>query len=378
MRDHSHVHVAAPTSQTDKADSLFFHSYRHLAAVPESPSIFTLELTTLCNNFCSGCANIQLTDARKKGKEGRQEMREWEKIILAAKPYAKLVRLSGGEPTLHPDFQKIVSLLEESAIPYALLTTGRWAALRPAKLIPLLKKGRHFVGMLVSLHGSNSSSHHAFVESAPKAFDEACENIRLAAENGLAVYTNTVLTRFSCDEVELIVRLSLRLGAQYALFNRFLAHNHPLVPEEGQLFSALNTIEQLRQAGLPCRVGNNVPPCFAETSSEGAKAGFELCHIAPNGDIRPDNLAHLSFGNVLQEGLPSIWRSAGAEMYRMSFMPDCLRCKAFPLCRGGAKSLTFQHGLEKDQLMRGPLATFEPQKRDAFKNSLKYLALTSD
>lgn len=372
------LHTAAANACPDEKDQRFFQSYRHLAPVPETPSIFTLELTTLCNNFCSGCANVELLEARQKGKAGIQQMQDWEKIIETIKPFAKLVRLSGGEPTLHPDFDKVVALLEKKRIPYALLSTGRWTTIPPDRIIRLFSNSRHFVGMLISLHGSNADTHNAFVEGTPKAYEEACSNIEYAVRNGLTVFTNTVLTRFSCDEVEAIVKKSLRLGATYALFNRFLTNYHPLEPSESQLRQALMAIENLRVQGFPCRVGNNVPPCFVTNSSEGAKAGFELCHISPNGDVRPDNLTRLSFGNLLEQDLPTLWRSPGAELYRMSFSMDCLQCKAFSRCRGGAKSITLQFGLEKDRLMNEPLDYFEEGKIDLQKKSLKYLALTSD
>lgn len=372
------LHTAAVNACPDEKDQRFFQSYRHLASVPETPSIFTLELTTLCNNFCSGCANVELLEARQKGKAGIQQMQDWEKIIETIKPYAKLVRLSGGEPTLHPDFHKIVTLLEKKRIPYALLSTGRWTTIPPDRLIQLFSNSFYFVGILISLHGSNADSHGAFVEGAPKAYEEACRNIEYAAQNGLTVFTNTVLTRFSCEEVEGIVEKSLQLGATYVLFNRFLTNYHPMEPSENQLRQALKTIENLCTQGIPCRIGNNVPPCFVRNSSEGAKAGFELCHISPNGDIRPDNLSQLSFGNLLDQDLPMLWRSPGAELYRMSFSPECLRCRAFSHCRGGAKSITFQFGLENDRLMKEPLNYFEEGMMDPQKRSLKYLALTSD
>lgn len=367
-----------PDLSHDENNDEFFHSYRHLAVVPDTPTVFTLELTTLCNNSCSGCANIQLHEARKKDGIGVQKMEKWERIIDRIKPYAQLVRISGGEPTLHPEFKDIVRLLERSEVPHALLTTGRWSRIKPKEILGLFQNSQFFTGMLISLHGSNQSSHNSFVESAGRAFVETCGNIESAAQGGLTVYTNTVLTKFSCEEVEAIVELSLQLGAKYALFNRFLTNNHPLEPDNMQLKEALLTVERLRQSGFPCRVGNNVPPCFINTSSDGAKAGFELCHIAPNGDIRPDNLINLSFGNILENDLPSLWRSPAAEKYRISFSKDCLQCKAFSACRGGAKSLNLQYGLERDKLMQNPMKDYHPTKKDEYKESLEYLALTSD
>ncbi len=370
------VSTFTPIAKRDQLNIIPYPSLRNLTPIPETPSVFTLELTTLCNNSCSGCANLEVPQAKKN--KAYQTMTNWKKIIAAIKPYAKLIRISGGEPTLHKDFFQIVRFLEENQIPHALLTTGRWGKAKTDKLIALYKQCEYFVGLLISLHGSNARTHNAFVESSPKAFAETCRNIYKASKAGLRVFTNTVLTRYACREVLDIIELSSSLGAQYQLFNRFLTNDHPLEPGKELLFDTLQKIERLHLKGFSCRVGNNVPLCFAQSSSEGGKAGFELCHISPSGEIRPDNLTRLSFGNLLEDRLRNIWDSPASRLYRISFPPDCLQCKAFHLCRGGAKSLTFQYGLERDKLMRSPIQKFYPSKSSSLKNTLAYLALTSD
>lgn len=347
-------------------------------AAPKVPSVFTLELTTACNNFCSGCANIQLARNKKDRKHHSLVfLDDWKTLIDNIAPFARIIRLSGGEPTLHPQFIEIVKYIDTLKIPHSLFSTGLWRASQAEKIIKLYKKSNYFVGMLISLHGANSNSHNAFVENTDAAFNTTCRNIRAVAEQGIEVFTNTVLTKYNCSEIEQIMQLSVDMQAKYAIFNRFLGDRHPIEADVEQLKAAIIQIDSLKKQGYKCRFGNNIPPCFVNNSSEGAKAGYQLCHIDPRGFVRPDNLINLNFGNIYQMLLSDIWQSPIATMYRSSFPKSCLTCAAFDVCKAGAKSVSLQYGLHQDRLMTAPLNHFISD-RDDDKNNIKYLALTSD
>ncbi|MEK7253747.1 MAG: radical SAM protein [Bacteroidota bacterium] len=353
-------------------------------AAPAMPCVFTLELTTVCNNFCSGCANVELSRLKRDRKNNMAYMTGWREILDAllrnAEPQKIIVRLSGGEPTLHPEFEAVVDFLEENSIPHALLTTGRWTKLRTENLVEIYRRCRHAAGMLVSLHGSNAASHLAFVESTERAFQETCGNIRAASATGIRVFTNTVLTKYACEEIEEIVELSKSLGAACAVFNRFIGEGHPLQPTENQLLRAISTIAHLQNDGASCRIGNGFPKCFAPLTAFPTVAGYELCHISPDGRVRPDNFTPHSFGNLLHQPLAEIWQSPLAEAYRWHFPNTCMDCAALPACRGGIKSPNFLTAATGDPLMRTALSFEQIQdlKEDKGKRALAVLALTSD
>jgi len=359
-------------------DQIDFSLNHHAIVAPDVPGVFTLELTTACNNFCSGCANTQL--AREKGnrKDSLVFMKDWKIVIDKIAPFAKIIRLSGGEPTLHPDFFEIVNYIDNLNIPHALFSTGIWNNFISNKLFTLYKKCNAFVGMLVSLHGSNSFIHNTFVENTERTFKITCQNIQLASGAGFEIFTNTVITNYNYNEIYKIIQLSNLLGSKYSIFNRFLGNDHPIEPTSDQLRSAIIQIDELRMLGHKCRFGNNIPPCFVTNSSEGAKAGYTLCHIDPRGFVRPDNLIDLNFGNVYHKSLQDIWKSPVALMYRSSFPKTCLTCAAFSDCKAGAKSVTLQYGLQQDKLMCQPLDRIVIDGDDVDKKNIRYLALTSD
>ena len=321
---------------------------------PLAPILYSLELTYNCTNKCPACANLW----HEKHKAS-QDL--WTKILNNIFPinnrskYAELIRITGGEPTLHKNFTSIINYIDTFKIPHALFTNGRW--INPLKTIELYKNCKHFIGMLISLHGHNEDIHWQFVQhTEKKIFKETCDNIILASKNDLTVYTNTVLTRYSCDHINSIISLSKNLGAECAVFNRLIGPNHPLQPTNEQLKKAVTIIESRPDE---CRIGNCIPQCFIDNSSECSNAGIEHCAISPDGWVRPDNLTNYVFGNIFHQSIEEIWQSKKAMDYRKFLNKNCLQCKKLSSCRGGEKSEIIEYELSKDRLMRKPITTTE-------------------
>ena len=322
---------------------------------PSAPLSFAVELTYACNNSCTGCANVW-------GSRRQQTLTRWQELFNRIAPpehpdkYAELIRLTGGEPTLHPEFPQIVDHVDSLGIAHVLFTNGRWPA--SSATIELYQKQENCLGMLVSLHGSTPDAHNSLVGDKD-AFTETCGNIRQAADAGIEVFTNTILSKESCEQVEDIIHLSKELGADYAVFNRFLGDENSLHPTKEQLREAVLLIEDLHKQGVSCRIGNCVPKCFAPNSTEGSNAGIEHCAVSPEGLVRPDNLTSTVFGNIFEQSITEIWHSEQARQYRQQIAPACLQCVEISRCRGGNRSAALELGKKQDPLMTAPIRETE-------------------
>jgi radical SAM protein with 4Fe4S-binding SPASM domain len=316
------------------------------------PVIYSLELTPLCNNRCEGCGNVFASQAHPPTLSHiprPMDAAQWNVVLEHIAPYAQRVRLTGGEPSCHPQFHAIVERIRTLGISFTLFTNGRWS--EPDRFVTFLRAIPECVGMLVSLHGATPHTHDAF-SGVPGSFDETVANIRRAAQAGLTVHTNTVLTRHNHRQVADIVNLSHSLGAACAVFNRYIgkpvAH---LELEPDDFRHAIHEVDRVGKSGRCTRLGTCIPSCFTESSSTACLAGTGYCTIDPWGYVRPCNHAPTVAGNVQHEPLSAIWTSLPMEAWRAMIPAACRQCEMFDPCRGGCRAEAVLNGCAGDPLM---------------------------
>lgn len=328
-----------------------------------APVLYALELTPACNNRCPGCFNVFVEDQGDRPaleKPPPLPLEGWREILTKIKPHAHLIKLTGGEPTLHPEFAGIVSLLRELDIPFSIFTNGGW--LEPESVIALLRDTPQFRGFLISLHGAIPASHDAF-SATPGSFQRTTENIRQATAAGLPVSISTVLHKHNLGEIKAIATLASELGADHVVFNRYLG-----LEREGISLSDKELRQAVRQIGrmqkttaignrrskiANVRFGNCIPQCFMRNSSTGCLAGVAYCTIDPWGNMRPCNHSPRLCGNLLEVPVETAWRSTVMEGFRELIPAECYTCVAFSQCHGGCRALAEELGLPGDPLMRG-------------------------
>lgn len=321
------------------------------------PFLYALELTARCTNRCPGCGNV-FTDRTPQPLSCAQ----WRRVLTQLKPHVHRLKLTGGEPTLHPEFATIVSTIHELGIPFALFTNARWPY--PPALIALLRDTPECRGLLVSLHGATAATHDTFT-GVPGSFDEMIANVKRAVAASLVVNTNTVITGHNYAEIGDIIQLSRAVGARHVVFNRYLGPPLPgIEPTEEELRQAVQVIDAERRLAAGTRqpvvkFGNCIPQCFYPSSSTGCLAGVAYCTVDPWGNVRPCNHAPLTCGNLLERSLEDIWHGPAMERWRNLVPEMCWQCAEIPQCRGGCRAQAMIRDLDADPLMSGPLPAQE-------------------
>lgn len=120
------------------------------------------------------------------------------------------VHLTGGEPTIHPQFVEILRLAKRLGLRTSIGTVGtRLADPRfAASAMPFLDEA------LFSLHGPDAATHDACTGRAGsfERVTRAIENAK-AAKPGFRPYVNTVLTRLNVDRLVDTAAFARELGA---------------------------------------------------------------------------------------------------------------------------------------------------------------------
>jgi len=323
-----------------------------------APVLYSIELTPLCNNRCPGCFNVFVDDKIRRPMHylpPHLTAGQWRELFLKIKPHAHRLKFTGGEPTLHPEFEGIVQAAQALDMPFTLFTNGRWRD--PDRLLCLLKDVPQALGMLISLHGADAETHDNYT-GVEGSFEQTVTNIHKATDAGFTVATSTVIARQNYRQIPEIVRLAVEeLGADHAVMNRYLGVPLPdIEPSPEELAEAVQTVDRLRKEGKRVKFGNCIPQCFLENSSNGCLAGVAYVAIDPWGNVRPCNHSPTVVGNLFQQGIEEIWHSEKMDTWRNLMPPECESCAAYAVCHGGCRASLEFRSEKRDPLRGEPLA----------------------
>jgi SynChlorMet cassette radical SAM/SPASM protein ScmF len=171
-------------------------------------------LTEGCNLRCRHCW-IQPKYQTENRSYSALEFRSFRAIIEQAKPMGlSSVKLTGGEPLLHPRIHEILDLTREENLYLIIETNGTLCTQELSREIAQCKTPS--VG--VSLDGANAETHE-WVRGVAGCFDATLKGIRNLAEAGLKPQVIMTLMRRNKDQIDAMIQLAKSLGAGSVKFN---------------------------------------------------------------------------------------------------------------------------------------------------------------
>ena len=174
-----------------------------------------LKLGFLCNNFCLHCVqgNRRVTFGSKSFKQLKKEIKK------AAQDCNDVV-FTGGEPTIHKDFLKMVGLAKELGFSnIQIQSNGRMFAYRTF-CIETIKAGANDFALAV--HG-HTGKIHDYLSSAEGSFQQTVQGIKNLKSLNMRIATNTVISKINYRHLPQIAELLVKLGVDQFQF----AFPHP-------------------------------------------------------------------------------------------------------------------------------------------------------
>jgi len=222
--------------------------------VPPLTSLY-LYVSGACNLACRHCwitPTFQST-----GNGGQHVALEYvRRAIREAKPLGlQSVKLTGGEPTLHPQFRELVSLIDEAELNIIIETNG---TLIDDGLARFLQETPAVSFISVSLDGVDAGTHDA-LRNVPGSFEQAVAGIRALVEVGFRPQVICTLHRGNAGQMADVVALAQELGCGSVKFNHvqgvgrgdsFRAGNGLSVEEVLQLYRRMED-ELVPQTDIP-------------------------------------------------------------------------------------------------------------------------------
>jgi SynChlorMet cassette radical SAM/SPASM protein ScmF len=186
---------------------------------PESSITYPLSqlyfyLTKGCNLRCRHC----WIAPRFQGEEAESpslDIDVFRSILSQAKPLGlSTVKLTGGEPFIHPRIHEILDIVGGEGVRLVVETNGTRCTQEVVEKIKACVSP--FVS--VSLDGSDRETHD-WVRGVRGCFDASVEGIRRLSDAGLNPQVIMSIMRRNSDQIESLVRLAESLGAGSVKFN---------------------------------------------------------------------------------------------------------------------------------------------------------------
>ena len=309
---------------------------------------FVFEVTQQCNHDCPHCYNAWKNPADyPMGELSTPRTLEMLGKMLD-ETGASLVSLTGGEPMLRPDIQKIVDFLAGRGVTVNLITNG---SLLPAETIAKLSPGKISVFELPLL--SVEREIHDEMSGRVGAFDDstmAVAELKAAGETVVCVF---VATRLNIHTWRETAELAIALGADGIMLNRFNPGGEGsrniarLQASPREMTAVLDVAQELAEQydfSISCSIA--MPPCLFDTARY-PRLGFGFCAagtdrayytLDPIGNVRPCNHSTLILGNIRDTGFWEMADSAPMADFVAARPEFCAGCAMEDECLGGCKA----------------------------------------
>ena len=306
-----------------------------------------------CNYNCIYCsANDQITSNRILSIE------EFEHIIciFEQKHLCKL-NITGGEPFLHRDIEKIINT-SISKFSVNLLTNGSLIKDHIQFLSEIEKKNR--LRFSVSLDSGNPIVNR--LTRGEGAFERSFEGIKLLIELGYQVSVLCTITNsYSIEELNTLIKTIYKIGGKQVILTPLqpmgLAKEQfdKLRPSNKLLDDLLEVIPKMtKKYGV--NIGVGFEKCYNEKTGHSSKptyllpckAGITQISVRVNGDVYPCNTLEVFMGNILNDSIDFILNdSEGAikikQLTQCTIQGHsmCNNCKYEKECTGGCRGIGY-------------------------------------
>jgi SynChlorMet cassette radical SAM/SPASM protein ScmF len=282
---------------------------------------FYLYLTNGCNLACRHCwISPKFVDGEPDPGDCL-DLELLKKAVREAKPLGlRHAKLTGGEPTLHPQFVEIVDLLTSYELSLDMETNGTLMDLSLARHLAT-KTNLSFVS--VSLDGPTTDIHDSF-RGIKGSFDRALIGFKNLVTVGFRPQVIMALHRGNANLVSDVVELALKIGAGSVKFNPVTKSGRGIkMHKDSETLTFTEIIELVHKIRGPLREEYSIPliintPLAFYTANELLDQGPDNnCHVRTvlgilgSGEMALCGIGRtvpeLCYGNLEENDIREIW-----------------------------------------------------------------------
>ncbi|MDE1919919.1 MAG: radical SAM protein [Candidatus Omnitrophica bacterium] len=328
---------------------------------PSVPLEIIVEITGRCRQVCPYCTGPRIPDVPFKDIKAA--------LDEAAGLGVRAIRITGGEPTLHPDIRQILTYTKAKKFDIILNTSADNISAALMKTIIATVDVAH-----VSLQGYDEKNNASYTRSKVPFLDKI-KNIFLLKAYLPTLWIATVIT--PAKPLKPFIPIIKKIHPAAWLLQRPISEsNEDLKKMDIPYYRALALeIMKLRKERINAFISNPIPLCVAGNLDIGQQvflgAKLDEGHLrivrSAKGYFKPNYFLETNLGRTLQ----AAWQHPFLnDLNRTDYLPDdCQRCPLLETCRGGSRSMALRtHGtpLAADPLFdastaRRALSKYDPK-----------------
>ena len=308
-------------------------------------------LTEGCNLACRHCWLAPRLDT-PGNRHATLPVELFETAIREAKPLGLSgVKLTGGEPLLHPHFMRLLEIVRREELGLWIETNGLLCT--PEIAAEIAKSPERFVS--VSIDGADAETHE-WVRGVPGSFEAARQAVNNLVAAGIRPQVIFTVMRSNAGQVDALVHMAEELGAASVKFNVVQPtargeklHEVQATLNVAELIELGRHVEMELAPKTKLRVFFDYPQAFRALSRIGRGDGCGVCGIlgilgviasghyalCGIGEQVPD----LVFGEVGKDLLQEVWQESAVLKALREGLPErlegvCSRCLMKRRCLG--------------------------------------------
>ena len=310
-----------------------------------------LELTSRCNQLCLHCfVGDQLNQFDNVSKD-----KLFEYIDILVEHGVKQLVISGGEPTIHPDFEEIIDYIGKTKCRISVLSNGSHSKI-PNYIDCFV---RNDVVIKIPLLGWEKS--HDEMAGVNGCFEKTIINIKKLIQNNVDIQIGTTVTSINYDDIEKIrdfansLEIELEVSPIYSIGwatkNKDKLLNIPMdsvlkkCKDDKDKIIPLNkkNTTQNRPNKYPADPSDYESVNLNEYLTSSYECGQKIIAIQSNGNVTACLLLREDqhvMGNVNENSLSDIINGTAipnsySETMKLSNIKGCSQCEARFVCKAG-------------------------------------------
>jgi SynChlorMet cassette radical SAM/SPASM protein ScmF len=317
-------------------------------------------LTEGCNLKCRHCWIAPKYDSG--GRYPSLPVDLFRTAIREAKPLGlRNVKLTGGEPLMHPNFLELLEVVRRENLALGIETNGLLCI--PEIAAEIARSPRAFVA--VSLDGEDAETHE-WLRGVPGCFEKSKQAVRNLVAEGVKTQVIMTLMKRNAGQIEGLVRMAEELGAASVKFNLVqpTARGESL-SDSGQTLSVAELIElgrYVEQKVAPntkLRLFFDRPYAFRPLSRiyRGGESGrcaiFSIIGVLAGGQYALCGIGYqvpeFVFGTVDKDRLEEVWKTNRVLVSLRDGLPHrlqgiCSQCLMKQRCLGTCIAQNYYSG----------------------------------